>query len=196
MKKLSKILLLITLLFNTGKLFAQEIVNKGDIIIHIKITSALINGKSSIDVYKHHNKAKIINAKMDSVEYTKSRKDTSYINMGKNWDTSDKKQLAKFQKIMDRYSVYDTTTAIVNLKKDIAYNKLLQLMAQTSKTELETSKIGQRITLDGFGFSCTIITENDTKKNFISTPIQESHPIVTEFLKGTEARLFKKDKLK
>ncbi len=81
---------------------------------------------------------------------------------------------------------------MVNLKTDTVYHKIIQLLTQTTKEELETSKVGERIILDGFGFSCEMITDKGIKNISIRTPTPKSHPIVSAFLKETYRRLFKK----
>lgn len=190
MKSLNQFFLIIAIVLSTGKIFAQETVNKGDITIHARINSVFIYGKTFIDVYKRHNEVKIIYAKQDSIRFSAARKDTAYLNASKNLNYSDQKQTARLAKILDQYSAYDTKTVIISLKKDTAYSKILQLMAQTSKNELETSKVGQRNVLDGFGFGCTIITSTGAKSLSARTPTTETHPMIAAFLEETRARVF------
>ncbi|NNU34916.1 hypothetical protein HK413_14270 [Mucilaginibacter sp. S1162] len=143
MKNLNKFLLLIILLLNTTRLYAQETVNKGDIIIHIQTSNSQTFGSNFMHVYKRGNKVEIMHAKFDSIRNSAVRKDTAYINAIKDPHHLEPKQIGRIGKIFDRYRVYDTTRSIVNLKKDTAYRKLLLLIAQTSKEDLE--KAGSRI---------------------------------------------------
>jgi hypothetical protein len=189
MRSPTKFLLIAISTFLTQGLLAQEIVNKGDAIIHVRIFSSEIYGKTLIDVYKLSGEAKIIYARQDSIQFTKARKDTAYLSLSRNLNYSDQKQMAKLTNIFERYSVYDTTTVTISLKKDTAYRKILQSMTQTSKDELEASKVGKQIILDGFGFGCTIITDAGTKIIGVHTPTEESHPIIAEFLKETNDRV-------
>jgi len=169
--------------------FAQEVVTKGDMIIHTRITPVTIYGKTFIDVYKRSDEVEIVYAKQDSIRFSEARKDTAYIDASKNLNYADQKQTARLGKILERYYAYDTTTVTINLKKDTAYKKILQLMAKTSKKELETSKTGQRFTLDGFGFGSTIVTNKSTKTIGVRTPTHDSHPIIYRFLEETRSRL-------
>lgn len=189
MKNLGRILFTLAVMSIAGKSLAQEIVNKGDIIIHIQTSSAAIYSKTFIDIYKLADQARIIYAKQDSIQFTEARKDTAYINASKNLNYQDQKQVAALGKILQGYAVYDTTTVTINLRKDTAYNKVLHLMASTSKSELETSKIGKQFVLDGFGFGAIIITETGTKTIFARTPTSDTHPIIAKFLKETNERV-------
>ncbi len=192
MKTFFKILFIATLLIYASRSFAQETVSKGDAIIHAQILGPDFNQKILIDVYTRGDHAKINYARFDSIAYTKARHDTAYANASKNMNYLDQKQVAKVEKIFERYTVYDTTTAIINLQKDTAYRQILRLISQTTKNELELSKVGKRITLDGFGFSCTIITDTEIKKIAVGTPTSASHPIIANFLKETTGRVFEK----
>lgn len=191
MKNLSKFLLLTILLFYSIKLLAQETVNKGGMIIHIRTTSSMGSGSDFINIYKEGTKAKIIYAKFDSIAYAKVKKDTSYINIHIDLNRLEPQKFSQLRPIFDRHSVYDTTRVVVNLKTDTAYYKILQLVTQGSKQELETSKIGERIILDGFSFSGEIITNSDIKNIGIHTPTAKSHPIVAALLEESYNRLWK-----
>lgn len=189
MRSLTQFLLIVILLSPAKALFAQEVVNKGDVTIHVRITPIAIYGTTLIDIYKRSDKVKIVYARHDSTRFSEVREDTAYINASKNRNYSDSSQTAKLRKILKRYYVYDTTKVTIDLKKDTAYNKILQLMAQTSKKELETSKVGQRFVLDGFGFGSTIVTDKGTKTIGVRTPMPDSHPIIYSFLEETRSRL-------
>jgi hypothetical protein len=192
MNSLNKFLLLAALLFYTTKLSAQEAVNKGDMIIHINTTNAMSFGSNFMHLYKRGKKVEIIYAKFDSIRYAAVRKDTAYINATKDPHYLEPVQAGRLGRIFDRYRVYDTIRSVINLKRDTAYRKILLLLTQTSKEELEKSKIANRYYLDGFGFSCTVITDIDTKDIYVRTPMPDTHPIVSALLTESYNRVFRK----
>jgi hypothetical protein len=197
MKTLNKTILLAALLFYTTSLLAQERVNKGDVIIHISTSSPSFSSRDNhIDVYKRDTKAEIVYRKYNRINYSEVDKDTSYINLNIDIRQIDPEKLKKLGPIFDRHTIYDITKVIVDLKADTAYYNILKLVAQSSKHELETSKVGERVYLDGFSFSCEIITDAGTKYIGIHTPTAETHPIVSSLLNESYDRLFKKNKPK
>ncbi len=161
-------------------------------IIHIQTSNSMTYGSNFMHVYKRGNKAEIMYAKFDSIRNSAVRKDTAYINTIKDPHYLEPKQIGRVGRIFDRYRVYDTVRSVINLKKDTTYRKILLLFAQTSKEDLEKSKIPDRIYLDGFGFSCAVITDAGTKNITIRTPVPDTYPIVSALLKESYDRIFKK----
>lgn len=188
-----KFILLTVLLFCTTKILAQEIVNKGDVIIHISTFAPSVSlGFDYMDIYKRDTKAEILYAKFSYIARTAVNADTAFINVRKNINYSEPLSVGKLTPIFKRHSVYDTTKVIVNLKTDTVYNKILQMITQRTKQELETSIIGVRNYLDGFSFGCEIITDTEKKNISIETPMPDTHPIVSYLLDESYKRLFKK----
>lgn len=193
MKTLAKLKLLLILLFFTTRLFAQEIVKKGDLIIHIKI-STMNYGYDYMDIYKRNSKTEIIYAKFDSVDRISMRTDTAYLNAIKNPNYLERENMEKRNLIYNRHSIYDTTKVKIDLKTDTAYNKILLAIAQSTKEELEKNLNPNLRHLDGFGFLCTIITNEDTKNVSIDTPTQQTHPIASALLEKSYNRIWPKSK--
>lgn len=196
MKRVLGFLLFATSLLYNTMLLAQVTVNKDDMIIHISITSPSVSlGNDHIDIHKQGAKAEITYKKFNTIAFDDVRVDTAYINLG-DIRLIDFKKTKKLGEIFDRHTIYDTTKVIVNLQTDTAYHKTLQLLAQSSKQELETSKIGELIILDGFYLSCEIITATDVKNIYIRTPTPDTHPIVAALLEESYNKLFKKTRSK
>jgi hypothetical protein len=190
MKILNRFILLIGLLFRTSQLLAQETVNKGDIIIHISTLAPSVSlGFDYMDIYKRGAKAEIVYRKYNSLNFSDVRTDTAYTNL--NVETK-YKYPKKLKQIFDRHTTYDTTNVVLNLATDTVYNKILQMITQSTKQELETSIIGLRNYLDGFSLMCEIITYTEKKNISIETPMPDTHPIVSYLLDESYKRLFKK----
>lgn len=149
-----------------------------------------------MDIHKKGTTVEIIYRKFNRIDFEKVRVDTAYTNLNIDPNVIDPQKFIRTRPIFDRHSVYDTTRVIINLKTDTTYNKILQLVAQSSKQELETSKVGERIILDGFGFSGEIITNSDIMNISMRSPDAKSHPIVAALLEESYDRLFKKTKSK
>ena len=191
MKNLNKLSLIIALLLFTSISSAQERVNKGDATINIRITSSMSSGSDFINIYKRGTTVEIIHRKFNRIDFENVRVDTAYTNINFDPNVIDPQKLNKLRPIFDRHSVYDTTKVVINLKTDTAYQKILQLVAQSGKQELETSKVGERLILDGFGFSGEIITNSDIKNISMRSPDAKSHPIVAALLEESYNRLWK-----
>jgi len=188
MKTFFKILFIATLLIYASRSFAQETVSKGDAIIHAQILGPDFNQKILIDVYKQGDHAKIGYTKFDSIKRTALREDTAFLKISKAILNFTPEQQAKFDKICEVYSVYDTNIITINLKQDTTYRNILALMINTSRDDLANSKIGKVAVLDGVYFGCTIITDTEKKKVYIHQPTQKTHPIISEFLKESIER--------
>lgn len=192
MKALANLKLLPLLLFFTTTVFAQETVNKDDMIIHATILDVMTirGGVNIIDVYKRGTHAEIIYGKFNRIDYVQIEKDTAYINNHLDFRVFDAQKFKLLKPIYDRHTIYDTTQVTIDLKTDTAYNKILISLAKDTKEELETSIVGERHYLDGFIFVCTITTNTGSKHIEITNPSDITHPIISALLKQSYNRLW------
>lgn len=188
---MKKLPILIVIIFFTTKLLAQETVIKDDMTIHTMIgLSSNATATNFMDINKIGSKANIVYKNFNRIDYDQVKKDTAYINLNIDPNHIDLEKFKGLGPIHDRHTIYDTTKVTVDLKTDTVYNKILLSLAKRTKEELEKSIIGEHITLDGFGFGCTIITNSGTKTISMRSPPAETYPIVSSFLEESYDRLW------
>ncbi|MFD2873662.1 hypothetical protein ACFS5N_14345 [Mucilaginibacter ximonensis] len=184
-------LLLLAILFYTAKgLFAQEIVNKGDIAIHIVDADAWGMHKFFIDIYKHRNQVKIVYAHRDSIKHAEIRRDPAYKPISHaafRYPSSDPRgqsALDSLTKYFDLHSVYTRDSVTIDIKHDTAYGNLLSRIAKTSEAELKRKHDDVHV-LDGDFPSFIVITNRENKKAEAQSPTMQSHPLLFTLLHHT-----------
>jgi hypothetical protein len=189
MKSLKKLLFITILLFISPELFAQERINKGDIIIHITGSSSVANQKFLVDIYKRDNSVKIVYAYFDKLIYAEAKEDPEYQRAKSNLDkykADDPKRDLIWDTIgiiFERHSIYTRDSVTVNVKTDTAYINLLQRVANTNKTEL-TPHI-DKLVLDGDVISISVNTFNKSLKTNAYAPDVKTHPLLINLITTT-----------
>lgn len=154
--------------------FAQESVNKGDVIIHIYNSVAFINYKFMMNIRKKGNEVKINYACMDSVKFSEVRKDPEYSITNSS------------STLFDRHTAYTKDSVIINLKRDTAYKNLLLRIANASEIELKQNK--KRDVLDGDHPNFIIINHSGSKTISAHAPDPDEMPLLYRLLQSSLAQ--------
>jgi hypothetical protein len=184
MRRMKNLLLSFILLFTPLALLAQ----KGDVIIHIKFSDGW-GGTSYVDIFKKE-KAIISSPHFGKIRVEELRKDTGFLNLGKNrlkYGVDEFKE--KQQGFYNRYSMLDTTTVTIDLKKDRQYHDILKLIATASKATLEKNHEIKDKVMDAGDATFTITTDKNTKIVYAQGLFEQRYPILTKFVILTDARL-------
>ncbi|GAA4096035.1 hypothetical protein [Mucilaginibacter panaciglaebae] len=192
MRSLTPLILIIVLLFAAKPLFAQETVNKGDIIIHIHGSGPDFMSKYQVDIYRRSNSIKIIYAVFDSIRVSATRKDTAFARVSAKYmkgggDSIENKRLSDaVYDYFERYSVYDRDSVTIAVRKDTAYNHLLERVAKAHTEDLlQTERNKNRNLLDGVHMAFTMVTASGKKVVGARSPRQTSHPLLYSLLSET-----------
>ncbi len=154
--------------------FAQESVNKGDVIIHIYNSVLFINYKFLMDIRKKGNEVKINYACVDSVKFSEVRKDPEYAGIN------------TLNAVFDRHTAYTTDSVTINLKRDTAYKNLLLRIANASEIELKQNK--KRDVLDGDHPNFIIINHSGSKTIRAHAPTPDEMPLLYRLLQSSLAQ--------
>ncbi|WP_377186858.1 hypothetical protein [Mucilaginibacter ximonensis] len=185
MKNLGRILFTLAMLCFGGKLYAQETVNKGDIVIHIHGSGPDFLNKFQLDIYKRSDSMKIVYAVFDSIRFSVTRKDSAFARLSaKYWegkgDSAERRRLSDaVSAYFERNSVYDRDSITIAARQDTAYNALLQRLGSASKEDLlQTGRNKNRFLIDGVHFGFAITSASGYKAVGVRSPSANSHPLL------------------
>ncbi|MES2378014.1 MAG: hypothetical protein V4553_15610 [Bacteroidota bacterium] len=189
MTKIKSFLLISIFLFISVDLFAQSIVKKGDIVIHLTGNDAFVNHRFYIDIYKKSNSVKVVYSYLDSLKHSEVGKDPEYArveNKKQEYEDNDPKRKLHWDTIgmiFERHKAYTRDSVTINLKTDTAYSNLLQRVANVDKAEL-APKIDPMV-LDGDSMSINIITTDKNMQAAAHAPGAKTHPLLFSFITST-----------
>lgn len=192
MKSLTKFLAIPILLFTAQALYAQETVNKGDIIIHIHGSGPDFLSKFQLDIYKRSDSAKIAYAVFDSIRFSVTRKDTAFARLSAKYmknegNSAEKQKLSDaVSAYLERNSVYDRDSITIATRQDTAYINLLQRIGSATKEDLlQTDRNKNRFMIDGVHFGFAITSTSGYKAIGVRSPSANSHPLLYSLLSET-----------